>query len=72
MTVRYKQEITDWSESPATPNHIYITDGKTLIGVIPQFGPQKGIKKMFSKPYRQWSASRRKFRELSPKEIESL
>ena len=72
MTVRYKQEITVWDKAPNTPNHIYITDGRTLIGVVPQGGPQKGIEKRFSKPMRQWSPSRRKFRELSKKEIESL
>lgn len=72
MTVRYKQEITVWDKAPDTPNHIYITDGKTLIGIVPQHGKEKGIEKRFTKPYRQWSVTRRKFRELSPKEIAAL
>jgi len=72
MTVRYKQEITVWNKAPGTPNHVYITDRKTLIGVVPTYGPQKGIETRFSKPYRQWSPSRRKFKELSPKEIKNL
>ena len=68
MTVRYKQEITDWSHAPNTPNHVYITDGKTLIGYVPVGGKEV----RFSKPYRQWAVTRRKFKELSPKEIEKL
>lgn len=72
MTVRYKQEITVWDKAPSTPNHVYITDGRTLIGVVPTVGPLKGIEKRFVKPYRQWSPSRRKFRELSQKEIKLL
>jgi len=68
MTVRYKQETTEWPDAPNTPNHIYITDGRTLIGYIPVGG--KEIR--FKKPYRQWSPSRRTFRELKPQEIQQL
>ena len=72
MTVRYKQEITVWDKAPNTPNHIYITDRNWLIGVIPTCGPDKGIEKRFVKPYKQWSVSRRKFKELSPKQLEKV
>jgi len=73
VTVRYKQEITVLDKCEyEVPNHIYITDRTWLIGVIPMAGPDKGIEKRFIKPYKQWSATRRKFKELSPKQLQKL
>lgn len=66
---RVRQEITVWDKAPSTPNHIYITEGQTLIGVVP-----KGttIAKYFTRPIRTWSPARRKFRDLSKKELNDL
>jgi len=69
MTVRYRLELTDWDKCDYNQlNHVYITDGKVLIGYVPVGG--KEIR--FSKPKTQWSVSRRKFRELKAKEIQQL
>ena len=73
MTVRYKLELTVWDKCDyEVPNHIYITDRNWLIGVIPTSGPDKGVEKRFVQPYKQWSVSRRKFKELSPKQLEKF
>lgn len=69
MAERYRQEITVWDKcNYEQKNHIYITQGSYLIGFIPVGG--KEIR--FSKPKKQWSVSRRKFRDLKSKEIQQL
>ena len=65
---QYRQEITVWSKAPNTPNHIYITVGSVLLGYI----PVDGIEERFTKAYRTWSAPRRKFKNLTKKEIKKL
>lgn len=70
QNMRYRQEITEWDEVDGkVPNHIYITSGSSLVGYIPV-----GTKtpKYFSKPPSNWSVSRRKFRDLTKKELEEL
>jgi len=64
MAERYRQEITEWSDS--TPNHIYITNGRTLLGYVPR-GTMKEHR--FKTPSKCWSPSRRKFRDLTKKEL---
>ena len=66
---RVRQEITVWDKAPDTPNHTYITEGQTLIGVIPR-GETKA--RYFSKPMQAWSPARRKFRDLTKKELSVL
>jgi len=65
MAERYRQEITDWEYT----NHIYITDGRVLLGYIPR-GTNQEIR--FAAPKKEWSVSRRKFRDLSKKEVSEL
>ena len=65
MAERYRQEITDWEYT----NHIYITDGRMLLGYVPR-GSKKEVR--FILPKKQWSVSRRKFRDLSKKEVSEL
>ena len=65
MTERYRQEVTDWD----TVNHIYITEGRTLVGYIPK---NTNKEYRFSSPMRNWSASKRKFRDLTKKDLEEL
>ena len=70
QNMRYRQEITEWDEVDGkVPNHIYITSGSSLVGYIPV-----GTKtpKYFSKPPSNWSVSRRKFRDLTKKELQEL
>ena len=64
MTIRLKQEITVWDKAPNTPNHIYITDGGKLIGYIP-CGTY--VAQYFNAPSKQWSGTRRKFKEITSK-----
>jgi len=64
MAERYRQEITDWGDN--TPNHIYITDGRALVGYIPR-GSKTEFR--FTAPSKCWSATGRKFRDLSKKEV---
>jgi len=66
---RIREEITVWDKAPTTPNHTYITEGSYLIGIIPK-GTVKAF--YFSAPKKQWSPSRRKFRDLKKKELEVL
>jgi hypothetical protein len=66
---RVRQEITVWDKAPNTPNHTYITEGTTLIGVIPK---GETVAKYFSRPLRTWSTSRRKFRDLTKAELSVL
>ena len=66
---RIRQEITVWDKSPTTPNHIYITEGTNLIGYVPH---GHTTPRMFSQPMKQWSPSRRKFRDLKKSEISAL
>lgn len=65
MAERYRQEITKWD----CPNHIYITSGRVLLGYIPR-GSNQEVR--FQVPKNQWSASRRKFRDLSKNEVNKL
>jgi len=70
---RYRQEITVWDKClHEQENHIYITQGSWLIGFIPVSGPNAGQEIRFAKPKKQWSVSRRKFRDLTKKEIKLL
>jgi len=64
MTIRLKQEITVWDKAPETPNHIYITDGGKLVGYIKN-GTTDAV--YFNAPSKQWSPTRRKFREITSK-----
>ena len=64
MTIRLKQEITVWDKAPNTPNHIYITDGGKCVGYIPS---GTYVAQYFNAPSKQWSGSRRKFKEITSK-----
>ena len=66
---RVRQEITVWDKAPNTPNHTYITEGTTLIGVIPRGSK---VATYFTRPLRTWSPTRRKFRDLTKKELREL
>jgi hypothetical protein len=63
MAIKFRQEITDWN----TPNHIYIVENRMLIGYI-QDGTTKPF--YFKEPKKQWSATGRKFKDLTKKEIQ--
>ena len=67
--MRVRIEITDWDKAPLTPNHTYITSGTTLIGYIPR---EETVARWFRTPSKQWSPSRRKFRDLTKKEMSLL
>ena len=67
--MRFREEITVWDKSPSTPNHTYITEGSYLIGIVPE-GTKEAF--MFSSPKKQWSVSRRKFRDLTAKEKRAI
>jgi hypothetical protein len=70
---RYRQEITVWDKCLYDQkNHIYITEGTWLLGFIPVAGPDAGKEIRFEHPKKQWSVSRRKFRDLKTKEIQQL
>lgn len=62
----WREETTDWGGDPV-PNHIYVTKGTELVGFVPKGGELK----IFKKPMKRWSPSRRKFRKLGLKEIRS-
>ena len=66
--MKFREEITDWKDENI-PNHIYVTEGKTLIGYV-----QNGDKTVhwFKQPKKQWSTTHRKFRDLGKKEIAKL
>lgn len=69
MAERYRLEITDWDKCDYDQkNHVYITSGSHLIGYVPVGGKEK----RFSIPLKQWSVTRRKFRDLKVKEIQQL
>lgn len=60
--MKFLKEITNWTESPSTPNHTYIfNDTGQNVGYIKQ-GTSEQI--MFTKPMKQFSKSRRKFVEV--------
>lgn len=64
--MRVRQEITIWDKcNYPQANHIYITEGSNLIGYVP-VGSSEAI--YFSAPKKQWSVSRRKFRDLTASE----
>jgi len=69
--MRMRQEITVWDKVSEyrIPEHIYITEGSYLIGYVPE-GSTKAV--IFSVPKKQWSVSRRKFRDLTAKEIRKI
>jgi hypothetical protein len=64
----WREETTDWSLSPKTPNHTYITKGQHLYGYI-----KRNTKDIvwFKEPKKSWSPSRRTFRKFSKGEIDS-
>lgn len=64
--MRVRQEITVWDKVTEyrVPQHIYLTEGTNLVGYIPE-GKKTAV--MFSTPKKQWSVSRRKFREITSK-----
>jgi hypothetical protein len=69
MADRYRLELTDWSKCDYDQkNHVYITQGSYLIGYVPVGGTEV----RFAKPKKQWSVTRRKFRDLKTKEIQQL
>jgi hypothetical protein len=64
---RIREEITVWDKCPyEQPNHIYITSGTYLIGYIPK-GQKKAV--YFKSPKKTWSPTRRKFRDLTKREL---
>jgi len=68
--MRVRQEVTDWSRADCkVPQHIYITSGSMLLGYVPE-GTTEAV--IFSKPKKQWSPSRRKFRNLTKAEIRGI
>mgnify|MGYP003642094616 CR=1 FL=1 len=67
--MRIRQEVTVWDKAPSTQNHTYITEGSYLIGYIPH---GKTVATYFGEPKKQWSPSRRKFRDLTKKELKVL
>jgi len=65
--MRVRQEITVWDKADyRVPAHIYLTSGTWLLGYIPE-GTTKAL--MFDAPKKQWSVSRRKFRDLTKTEM---
>ena len=70
---RYRLETTAWDKcNYDQKNHVYITSGTNLIGYVPLYGPDAYKEIRFGTPLRQWSVSRRKFRDLSKKEVADL
>ena len=60
--MKYLLETTDWG-SHKIPNHTYIVnDASQLMGMIP-FGKTEAV--MYGKPMKQFSKSRRKFKDIS-------
>ena len=68
QSATWREEITEWDKAPSTPNHIYITKGQVLLGYIPRGSKELQV---FKNPKKTWSPARRKFRKLSPKEVQS-
>jgi len=66
--MRYKEEITDCG-SEYFPNHIYVTQGRVLLGYVPR---GTTVVQWFKEPKKQWSVSHRRFRELSKREVSVL
>ena len=70
ILLRIRREITVWDKADyRVPQHIYLTSGSWLLGYIPE-GTNKT--QMFKLPKKQWSVSRRKFQDLTKKEIVEL
>jgi len=67
--MKIRQETTVWKDAPGTPNHIYLTEGSTLVGYI-KSGEKKAF--YFQEPMKQWATTRRKFRTLGKREIAEL
>lgn len=64
MSLRAFKEITKWEDK--TPNHTYIlNEQEQLVGYI-KTGTKEYVQ--FSKPMKQFSKSRRQFKELIPVE----
>tara|TARA_B100000745_G_scaffold81124_1_gene50169 strand:- start:508 stop:723 length:216 start_codon:yes stop_codon:yes gene_type:complete len=60
--MKYLKEITSWPKAPDTPNHTYIFNEKDEnVGYI-KTGTTEEI--YFSKPFKRFSKSRRKFIQL--------
>ena len=60
--MKYLKEITKWSEAPNTLNHTYIfNENDENVGYI-KTGTTEEI--YFSKPFKRFSKSRRKFVQL--------
>lgn len=66
MAIKFRQEITDWGDRQIA-NHIYITNGRQLIGYVPE-GSKTPI--YFKAPKNLWSATGRKFKDLTKKQTE--
>ena len=66
--MRYKEEVTDWG-SENIPNHIYVTEGRVLLGYVPR---GTTVVQWFNEPKKQWSTTHRRFRELSKREVSAL
>ena len=64
--MRVREEITEWDKAPSTPNHIYLTEGTTLVGYIPR---GTYVARYFNTPLKTRSPARRKFRELGKREL---
>ena len=69
MAERYRREVTVWDKCAyEQKNHVYITQGTNLLGYVPVGG--KDVR--FKQPLKQWSVTRRKFVDLTKKEIAQL
>ena len=68
--MRIRQEVTVWDKCEyRVPAHIYLTEGTNLVGYVPE-GSNEAI--LFTSPKKQWSVSRRKFRDLTKAEIRGI
>jgi hypothetical protein len=61
--MKYLLETTDWGSYTYVPNNTYIVnDAGQLMGMVP-FGKTEAV--MYSKPMKQFSKSRRKFKDIT-------